>query len=65
MAAGSYYAMVQEGDWDYTYKHLDATTRSTYTYEQWVAANDALASPDITYTVGDITEESPASLGWT
>jgi hypothetical protein len=63
MAAGSYYAMVQEGDWDYTYNHLDAATRSTYTYEQWAAANDALASPDITYTVGDITEESPGVFG--
>jgi hypothetical protein len=63
MAAGSYYAMVQEGDWDYTYNHLDAETRSTYTYDQWVAANDALASPDITYTVGDITEESPGLFG--
>lgn len=63
MAAGSYYAMVQEGDWDYTYNHLDETTRSTYTYEQWVAANDTLASPDITYTVGDITEESPGVFG--
>jgi Skp family chaperone for outer membrane proteins len=63
MAAGSYYAMVQEGDWDYTYNHLDETTRSTYTYEQWVAANDALASPDITYTVGDIAEDSPGVFG--
>jgi hypothetical protein len=63
MAAESYYAMVQEGDWDYTYNHLDETTRSTYTYDQWVAANDALASPDITYTVGDITEESPGVFG--
>ena len=63
MAAGSYYAMVQEGDWDYTYNHLDAETRSIYTYDQWVAANDALASPDITYTVGDITEESPGLFG--
>src|SRR5215203_4759541 len=63
MAAESYYAMVQEGDWDYTYNHLDEATRSTYTYEQWVAANDALASPDITYTVGDITEESPGIFG--
>src|SRR5215207_7363565 len=63
MAAESYYAMVQEGDWDYTYNHLDEATRSTYTYEQWVAANDALASPNITYTVGDITEESPGVFG--
>jgi hypothetical protein len=63
MAAESYYAMVQEGDWDYTYNHLDATTQATYTYDQWVAANDALASPDITYTVGDITEESPGVFG--
>jgi hypothetical protein len=63
MAAESYYAMVQEGDWDYTYNHLDEATRSTYTYEQWVAANDALASPDITYTVGDITEESLGVFG--
>jgi hypothetical protein len=63
MAAGSYYANVQEGDWDYTYNHLDAETRSTYSYEQWVAANDALASPDITYTVGDIAEESPGVFG--
>jgi hypothetical protein len=55
--------MVQEGDWDYTYSHLDETTRSTYTYEEWTAANDALASPDITYTVGDITEESPGVFG--
>jgi hypothetical protein len=63
MAAESYYAMVQEGNWDYTYNHLDAATRSTYTYEQWTAANNALASPDITYTVGDITEESPGVFG--
>ena len=63
MAAESYYANVQEADWDYTYNHLDQATRSTYTYEQWVAANDALASPDITYTVGDITEESPGVFG--
>ena len=62
-AAESYYANVQEADWDYTYNHLDEATRSTYTYEQWAAANDALASPDITYTVGDITEESPGVFG--
>jgi hypothetical protein len=63
MAAESYYANVQEADWDYTYNHLDEATRSTYTYEQWAAANDALASPDITYTVGDITEESSGVFG--
>jgi len=43
-AAEAYYLNAKEGDWAYTYSHLDYVTKSHYTREDWFAKNDYLAS---------------------
>ena len=42
-AAGDYYRASGRGDWDYTYDHLDATTQSGFTRDEWFKKNQWFA----------------------
>jgi hypothetical protein len=59
-AAEDYYAHVEQGDWNYTYDHLDSETQGTYTYAEWATNNEALASGSVTYTVESVEITSPS-----
>jgi hypothetical protein len=42
-AAVDYYRAAGVGDWDYTYEHLDSSTQSLFTREEWFQKNQWLA----------------------
>ncbi len=45
-AVEDYYEAVDQEDWSYTYDHLDSTTRSQFTREEWYEKNQYYADRD-------------------
>ena len=57
-AAGEYYRAVGVEDWGYTYDHLDSTTRSRFTRDEWFQKNEFLAGDGSTvYYIDSVNEE--------